>query len=180
MNEGPRTEVCYISKLGSDDRVCPIEIETIHEDVVDASEWDVLDPVMPNDFRYEVHDRGNDVRIGRHHEQTTDAPGIKPIPFSFCVMGEKRNDRTDGLGRHEEGAIGCQFDGVRRKWLLLRSKCLSEASPVGSQEASPVGSPEASPVRGGQADYEMSREGEWGLEWAIEGQDGCRCDKEVE
>ena len=63
VSESPRTEVRYTPQLGNDNWTRAREIETVHEDAVDASERDVLDPVMPNDFRYEIHNRCDDIGI---------------------------------------------------------------------------------------------------------------------
>ena len=55
VREGPRAEVRYIPHPGNDDRARPREIETIDEGAVDAFKRDVLDPTVPNNFRYETH-----------------------------------------------------------------------------------------------------------------------------
>ena len=59
VSESPRAEVSHISHLGNDNRARAREIETVHEDPVETPERDVLYSVIPNDFRYEVQDRGD-------------------------------------------------------------------------------------------------------------------------
>ena len=41
---------------------------------------------------YEIHGRGDDVNVGRHHQHTTDAPGIGPVAFISRTMDEERGN----------------------------------------------------------------------------------------
>ena len=88
MSEGPRPEVHHISRLGNHHRVGTEEVETIQEDVVDTSELDVLDPTVPNDLRYKIHNRNNSIRTGRHHKHTADIPGVKLVALGSCLLNE--------------------------------------------------------------------------------------------
>ena len=112
VSEGIRAEVRHIPQSWSDDRARPREIETIDEDAVGAFERDVLDPTMPDDFRYEIHGRRDDVGIGRHHEHAGDTPGIEPVPLRFRFLDEKRSDcprKQDQVWRHTGGRGGIGF-----------------------------------------------------------------------
>ena len=153
------SDLRYISQPGKNDRVRPREIETVHKDVVDACEWDALDSTMPDDFRYEIHDRSDDVGVGRHHEHPGDTFSVEPVPFRPHFLGEEGNNPRR-LDRRWKIGLCPSCPRLRR----LRSK----------------GSLEPLPVRDGQANHETNYEGEWRLEWAIEGEYGHRHDEQVE
>ena len=55
MNESLRAEIRQISRLGDHDWAGTGKVETTDENVVDPFERDGLDPAVPSDLRYEIH-----------------------------------------------------------------------------------------------------------------------------
>jgi len=75
------------------------KVKTIHENVVDAFERDVLDSAVPNDLWYEIHGRSDDISAGRHFEHTTDTPGIELLAFCSRSLDEEGGNRPRDLDR---------------------------------------------------------------------------------
>lgn len=104
MSESPRTEVRHISHLGNNHQAVTRKVETIHENVIDTLEWDVPGSAVPNYLRYKIDNRNN-LGTGRHHERTTNTPGIELVALDSYVLDEERGNQLRRLdcSRHYTG-----------------------------------------------------------------------------